>query len=313
MKKILILMAGLLMSIASFAQDSAPAESSFAADPLHHPMFPYYATVALLMIVILLVAVVCIYVFKIVRLLNEQLEKQRASRQGVAYVPSPGWWSRFTQAVNASVPVAQEKEIELEHNYDGIKELDNHLPPWWKWLFYGTIAWAAIYIIVFHIANTLPLSQEEYQTELAVAETQAKLRKASQPAAAEIDESKLVYSADAAILENGKNVFAENPCGSCHGSEGGGNTIGPNLTDQYWIHGGDITSIFNTIKNGAVDKGMPAWGKVMSVQDVRDLTFYIISLQGSNPPNPKAPQGELYKPASPMQSDSTSVKSQASL
>jgi len=313
MKKFFILMAGLLLSTASFAQDSAPAENSFGADPPSHPMLPYYATVALLAIVIVLVAIVCVYVFRIVRLLNDQLEKQRATRMGVVYVPSPGWWSRFTQAMNASVTVAQEKEIELDHNYDGIKELDNHLPPWWKWLFYGTIAWSVAYIIVFHLANTLPLSQEEYQTELAVAETQAKLRKASQPPAEEIDESNLVYSNDAAIIEKGKLVFAGNPCGSCHGNEGGGNTIGPNLTDAYWIHGGDITSIFNTIKNGAVDKGMPAWGKVMSMQDVRDLTFYIISLQGSNPPNPKAPQGELYKPASTGQPDSTSVKSQASL
>jgi cytochrome c oxidase cbb3-type subunit 3 len=219
-------------------------------------------------------------------------------------------WQRFSQKVNASVPVEQEKEIELDHNYDGIKELDNHLPPWWKWLFYGTIGWSAVYIFVFHLSGSLPLSGEEYQIELAEAEERSRALRANQPTAS-IDENALEYSADAALIQKGKNVFESNPCGSCHRNDGGGNTIGPNLTDEYWIHGGDIKSIFNTVKNGAVDKGMPAWGKAMSLQDVRDVTFYILSLQGTNPPNGKAPQGEVYKQTTSIKSDST--RTQASL
>jgi cytochrome c oxidase cbb3-type subunit III len=219
-------------------------------------------------------------------------------------------WQRFSQKMNASVPVDQEKNIELDHSYDGIKELDNHLPPWWKWLFYGTIGWAAVYIIVFHFSNSLPLSLEEYRAEIAQAEEQARKLKSAQPEPS-IDENNLLYTADAAIIEKGKLVFNNNPCGSCHRNDGGGNTIGPNLTDEYWIHGGDIKNIFNTIKNGAVDKGMPAWGKAMSPQDVRDVSFYIMSLQGTNPPNGKAPQGEIFKQTTSVQSDSTN--SQASL
>jgi cytochrome c oxidase cbb3-type subunit 3 len=251
-----------------------------------------------------------IYVFRIVSILREQVEKEKAQKLGVAYVPAPGWWERFTQRMNASVPVEQEKNIELDHSYDGIKELDNHLPPWWKWLFYGTIGWAVVYVIVFHFSASLPLSEEEYQIEIAQAEEQARKLKAEQPQAT-IDESNLQYTADAAILEKGKTVFANNPCGSCHRNDGGGNTIGPNLTDEYWIHGGDAKNIFNTIKNGAVDKGMPAWGKAMSAQDLRDVTFYIMSLQGTKPVDAKAPQGELVKQTTPVKTDST--KTQASL
>lgn len=311
MKKLLLLISGLLPGASSFAQQSEAVTKSFMADPFNHPMLPYYLVFALLFISILLVTVVAIYVLRIVNMLNEQVQKEKAQKLGVAYVSSPGWWARFTQKMNASVPVEQEKNIELDHRYDGIKELDNHLPPWWKWLFYGTIGWAVVYIVVFHFSSILPLSEEEYQNEIAQAEEQVRLRKATEPAAAVIDENNLTFTNDPVILEKGKNVFANNPCGSCHRNDGGGNTIGPNLTDEYWIHGGDVKSIYNTIKNGAVDKGMPAWGKAMSPQDVRDLTFYIISLQGTNPPEAKAPQGELFKRATTVKTDSTKV--QASL
>jgi cytochrome c oxidase cbb3-type subunit 3 len=310
MKKLVLLISGLLVAISSFAQEPAPMQKSFMDDPLNHPMLPYYLAFVLLFVSIVLVSSVGIYVFRIVSILREQVEKEKAQKLGVAYVPAPGWWERFTQRMNASVPVEQEKNIELDHSYDGIKELDNHLPPWWKWLFYGTIGWAVVYVIVFHFSASLPLSEEEYQIEIAQAEEQARKLKAEQPQAT-IDESNLQYTADAAILEKGKTVFANNPCGSCHRNDGGGNTIGPNLTDEYWIHGGDAKNIFNTIKNGAVDKGMPAWGKAMSAQDLRDVTFYIMSLQGTKPVDAKAPQGELVKQTTPVKTDST--KTQASL
>jgi cytochrome c oxidase cbb3-type subunit III len=310
MKKLTLSISGLLCAISSFAQENL-AQKSFMADPFNHPMMPFYLVFALLFISILLVTVITIYVLKIVRILNEQILKDQAQKLGITYVSAPGWWARFRQKMNASVPVEHEKDIELGHSYDGIKELDNHLPPWWKWLFYGTIGWSVVYIFVFHFSSSLPLSLDEYQNEITLAEEQAKLRKANHPEAEAIDESNLAFSNDAAIIEKGKNVFTSNPCGSCHRSDGGGNTIGPNLTDEYWIHGGDVKNIFNTIKNGAVEKGMPAWGKAMSQQDLRNLTFYIMSLQGTNPPDAKAPQGELFKHAASVKTDST--KAQASL
>jgi cytochrome c oxidase cbb3-type subunit III len=310
MKRLASVLSGWMLAMPVFAGEVAPQQKGFMDDPFNHPMLPYYMAMALVFVAVVLVATVAIYVVRILNMLTKQAEKQKAEKLGLAYVPAPGWWDRFMQKMNASVPVEQEKNIELDHSYDGIKELDNHLPPWWKWLFYGTIGWAAIYVFVFHFSNTLPLSIEEYQDEIAQAEEQSKQLKAAQPEVS-IDENSLQYTADAAILEKGKSVFNSNPCGSCHRSDGGGNTIGPNLTDEYWIHGGDVKNIFNTIKNGAVDKGMPAWGKAMSPQDVRDVTFYILSLQGTNPQDAKAPQGEVYKQTTSIKTDTT--RTQASL
>jgi cytochrome c oxidase cbb3-type subunit III len=310
MKKVVIMISGLVLAISSFAQEKSFVEKSFMDDPINHPMLPYYIMFGLLFISIVLLIIVGLYVLRVVKMLNEQVNKLKSEKLGIPYVASPGWWSKFAQRMNASIPVEQEKNIELDHSYDGIKELDNHLPPWWKWLFYGTIAWAIVYVVIFHFSFSLPLPEEEYQIEIAQAEEAARQLKAKQPQAA-MDESNLQYTADPAMIEKGKNVFANNPCGSCHRNDGGGNTIGPNLTDEYWIHGGDVKNIFNTIKDGAVDKGMPAWGKAMSPQDLRDVTFYILSLQGTNPPDAKAPQGDLFKQTTSVKTDST--KTQASL
>lgn len=299
----------MFFSLSSFAQGQVEAKS-FWSDPFQHPMTPIYIMSVLIFVVVVLVGVVALYMIKILNILTVQAEQERAKATGIVYVPKPSWWSRFSDTVNAAVPVEQEKNIELDHSYDGIKELDNHLPPWWKWLFYGTIAWSAVYIFVFHISNSLPLSIGEYEAEVAAAEAQAIKLKASHPQA-EIDENALVFTRDSsAFIANGKTVFAANNCGSCHGNDGGGNTIGPNLTDKHWLHGGHIKNVFATINTGVVEKGMPAWGKTLSPQQVRDVTFFVLSLQGTNPANAKAPQGEIY-----IESDSKqdSVNVQAAL
>jgi cytochrome c oxidase cbb3-type subunit 3 len=100
-------------------------------------------------------------------------------------------------------------------------------------------------------------------------------------------------------------------CVPCHRNDGGGNTIGPNLTDNFWLHGGAVKNVFSTVNTGFVEKGMPAWGKTMSQGDVRDVTFFVLSLQGTNPANPKAPQGEPMEQKVIQKSDS--LKSEASL
>jgi cytochrome c oxidase cbb3-type subunit 3 len=129
MKNIVLLLSGLAAAISSVAQETVVAEKSFMDDPLSHPMLPYYVVFSLLFVAIVLVAVVGVYVLRIVNVLSEQAAKEKAQRLGVAYAPSPGWWARFAQKMNASVPVEQEKNIEMDHSYDGIRELDNHLPP----------------------------------------------------------------------------------------------------------------------------------------------------------------------------------------
>ncbi len=292
MKKISFL---LLAAFATQGVQAQEAVKSFWDDPFNHPMFHFYVMLAFVTVTIILTIVICVLLIRVMTMLSRQMEKLRAEAAGKTYVPEPSWWEKMAQKLNASVPVAQEKEIELDHNYDGITELDNHLPPWWKWLFYSSIVWAVIYLGVYHLSYSLPLSKEEYETEITrAAEAQQRLL-ASQPAAT-IDEAALVYNADAKIIEGGKDVFVKNACGSCHRNDGGGNSIGPNLTDEYWIHGGGIKNVFNTIKTGVVEKGMPAWGKSMSPTDVRNVAFYVMSLQGTKPANAKAPQGELYKP-----------------
>lgn len=307
-KTIGILAMMLFVASPLLAQDSV--QPSYWNDPFNHPMTPLYIITTFIFVVIILIGFVGLYLIKVVNLLTVQAEKDRAAKLGMEYVPRPTWWSKFMQQVNASVPVEEEQSIELDHEYDGIKELDNHLPPWWKWLFIGTIIWGAIYLVVYHIWDSMPLQIQEYETELVQAKEQLAKLRASQPQAV-IDVNTLEYSADAEILGNGKTIYTTN-CVACHNSDGGGNAIGPNLTDDYWLHMGDLKSIFNTINVGVVEKGMPAWGKTMSPKDVRDVTFYVMSLHGTTPANPKAPQGELYKPepkAAPA--DSTTV--QASL
>ena len=305
MKKIFTTVTASALAGEAMSQSAESASSSFLNDPL----LPVYVTAGAVLVLLILVTLVAIYVVRVLHYLTVETLRQQGKAPQVANASRAGWWKRFAQKMNASVPVEQEKDIELDHSYDGIRELDNHLPPWWKWLFYGTIGWAVVYLVAFHLTDTLPLSQDEYKRELALAEEQIRKYEASQPQAV-VDENTLVYSNDAASIANGKTVFTNNNCGGCHRNDGGGNTIGPNLADEYWLHGGEIKKVFQTIKNGVVEKGMPAWGKSMSAQDVRDVTFFVLSLQGTNPPDAKAPQGEIFKT---VKSSPDSVKTHAGL
>jgi cytochrome c oxidase cbb3-type subunit III len=302
-------MKGLLITASAFticfpAMSQTPA---LAGAPANDPHLPLYLAGGAVVILMVLVAIVGIYVIRVLNILTEAASRQKVSSDSVVRVPKPSWWKSFIQHMNASVPVEQEKKIELAHSYDGIRELDNHLPPWWKWLFYGSIVWAVVYLIVFHLTDTLPLSQDEYKMELALADEQSKKYQASQPQAV-VDENALEYKGDPETLGKGKSVFEGNNCGGCHRNDGGGNTIGPNLTDEYWLHGGGLRNVFLTIKNGVVEKGMPAWGKSMSAQDVRDVTFFVMSLQGTKPAEAKAPQGEFYQQEIEEKPDSLKVQ-----
>jgi len=281
----------ILISTGALAQSSTP---SFWDDPFNSPMLTLVVVLALLSVTIVLMIFLVFYLLRVMNILTHEAEVARAKKLGLPLTVKQSWFEQWLERFNASVPVAKEADIDTGHSYDGIRELDNHLPPWWKGLFYGTIAWAVVYLIAYHVTNSLPLSEEEYRAELASADEQARILRASRPVEA-IDENTLSYSPDPTILENGRKVFASSNCGQCHRNDGAGNNIGPNLTDQYWIHGGSIKNIFVTINKGVVEKGMPAWGRAMSAQDVRNVAFYIMSLQGSNPANPKAPQGDLFE------------------
>jgi cytochrome c oxidase cbb3-type subunit III len=305
-KRFTSIMVLLLMASTGWAQDQSSGSSTFWSDPFNHPLFPLYLVSVLVLVTVILVLITAAFALRILNLFIERAAKERAEKLGLAYVKEISFWEKTWLRWNSLRPLSEEEDLDMGHDYDGIRELDNHLPPWWKLLFYGTIVWGAFYLVAFHIIGSLPLSSQEYENEVALADQKAKAFLASQPTAA-IDENALVYAKDDAILSKGKLVFSGS-CVPCHRNDGGGNAIGPNITDAYWLHGGDIKSIYSTIKNGVVEKGMPMWGKAMSPSDVKAVAFYVMSLQGTNPANAKAPQGALYKPVDSQVKDSTAVK-----
>ncbi len=215
--------------------------------------------------------------------------------------------SRLWQKLQDSKPIEEESEIELDHNYDGITELDNNLPPWWLWGFYISIVFAVVYIVRFHVLGA-PLQQEEYEQAMA----QAEIEKAEylKTAANLVDESNVEYLSAAADLQAGATIYAAN-CVACHAPDGGGG-MGPNLTDAYWVHGGDIADVFSTIKYGVPSKGMIPWKDQLKPTEIQQVTSFILSLQGTTPADPKEAQGDLYAPdgAAPAEAaaDSTVVE-----
>lgn len=301
----------ILLTIGSFGAFAQDAQSKgLLDDPFGHPLMPFYALVSLLVVVTVLILVVGVAMIRVLNTLADRATEERAVREGKVYRPRPTFWSRFVQKANASVALEDEKSIELDHDYDGIKELDNHLPPWWKWLFYGTIGWAGVYMIVYHFSDTLPLMEEEYYNEVAVADEQKKKFLANQPKVS-VDENSLTYAKDDAIIAKGKEIYTIN-CAPCHKNDGGGG-IGPNLTDEYWIHGGDVKNVYATVKNGVPEKGMISWSNVLNPEQMRDVSFFIMSLKGSNPPGARGPQGDLYNAGSGEDVKADTVRAQASL
>jgi cytochrome c oxidase cbb3-type subunit 3 len=200
-------------------------------------------------------------------------------------------FASFWQKIQDIRPIEEEADIELDHNYDGIRELDNNLPPWWLWGFYISIAIAVIYMVRYHVIQTAPLSIEEYTISMNEAE-KAKAEYLKN-AANLVDESTVVMLTDASLLSEGGKIYKTN-CAVCHAPDGGG-TVGPNLTDPYWLHGGSIKDIFSTIKYGVPAKGMIPWKDQMGAADMQKVASFVLSLQGTTPANPKEAQGDLYQ------------------
>lgn len=255
-----------------------------------------YNTLLIAVIVVGVIAVVVLLVsFYTLQVLNVVLRteaERKAKETGEELAEVLTLWQRFLKLANKRVDIKDEHSITLDHNYDGIRELDNHLPPWWNYLFYTTIIFGIFYVIFYHVTDTLPLQEKEYEIEMAEAAAMAEMRLANQPADA-FNEAELVLTDDPEILASGQKIFSQQ-CAVCHKADAGGN-IGPNLTDDYWLHGGDIKSVFTTIKVGVPDKGMISWEAMLSPTQMRDVANYIKSLKGTNPPGAKAPQGELYE------------------
>lgn len=199
-------------------------------------------------------------------------------------------WKRFYASMVNQVPIERESEIILEHEHDGIKELDNTLPTWWVYLFYATIVFMVVYLIRFEVIKDYN-QVEEYDRDVAQAKIEIAEYRKNNPNLLNADNVKLLT--DASDIEAGKKNFQMN-CVACHAMDGGGG-IGPNLTDDYWILGGSINKIFNTISEGGRDgKGMVAWKALLKPEEIAQVASYIKTLKGTTPAKPKAAEGDLY-------------------
>lgn len=200
-------------------------------------------------------------------------------------------WKRFLQSMTKANELGKEDEVMTDHDYDGIRELDNVLPPWWKYGFYITIL-IGIFYYVQVFTNSEKYSQEmEYTAEVEKAKQDIDAYIKANPDL--FNTENLETFTDAANLAKGKELFTTKTCTACHLEDLGG-SIGPNLTDENWILGGDMNNIFNTIsKGGRPGKGMIPWESTISLLERQQLTSYIISMQGTTPANPKAPEGDI--------------------
>jgi cytochrome c oxidase cbb3-type subunit 3 len=179
----------------------------------------------------------------------------------------------------------------LDHSYDGIQEYDNPLPTWWKLIFYATLIVTPLYLWDPLGIGVGPGKEKAYEQQLAT--FNAAFPKA---AATYTDDQLAAFAKDPAKLAAGKVVFTTY-CVACHRPDGGG-LIGPNLTDDFWIHGGRPTDLMKTVTDGVLAKGMPNWGKMLKPEQVESAVAYVQSLHGTNPANPKEPQGVKAAPDS---------------
>jgi cytochrome c oxidase cbb3-type subunit 3 len=250
----------------------------------------YYDIVAMFLIAIIIIGFTAIVYYE--------------GRKGVAeeeevLVKQPSAFAKFRRVITKTTPVETEHELLLNHDYDGIKELDSQIPPWFLWLFYITIFFSIVYMLDYHVFNSSPLQDEEYQLQVKQAEVE---RAALMNSGAMLNEETVALLTDQAAIDNGKQIFATN-CVACHAADGGG-LVGPNLTDDYWIHGGGVKNIFKTIKYGVTAKGMIAWQTQLNPKQMQDVASFIITLHGTTPVTPKQPEGTVWK-----ESDSTAVAS----
>lgn len=178
------------------------------------------------------------------------------------------------------------------HNYDGIQEYDNPMPGWWLWIFWATIVFAPIYILGVHVFGFIDTYEDDLQESLTELQDIRSAYELENPSFEPTEENLAAYEDDQDAIAAGQALFSAN-CVACHGPAGGG-LIGPNLTDDYWIHGPTNQDIYRIITDGVLDKGMTPWESVLSPEERAHLVAYIRSLEGTDPPEAREPQGEYY-------------------
>ena len=266
----------------------------FFIDSGDRPAFVKFPMVSVFLFVFLFLLIAIEITVSAIDKITYQLltEEQKAKLEAAAQVSfkDSQWYTKIVKSLTKSEPIENESQLLLDHDYDGIKELDNNLPPWWIYLFYACIVFSVLYLVRFEI-----LGADDQETELKKELAQAKIEVAEYMKTAPdlMDEKTVTLISDAPALAEGKTIFETN-CAACHRVDAGGQ-IGPNLTDEQWILGGGIKNLFHTITNGGRDgKGMIAWKGTLKPKEIQKVASYIISLKGSNPKDPKAPEGEVW-------------------
>lgn len=282
--KLILILAGLFTFLCCI--DAFPQDASGQTSPEGEMNWGSYAKWASVILGIL------IFVILFLTLMYGNKPEIKGEKKKFSFI-------KLVSKISAAAPLEKEKDIMLEDNFDGIRELNNKIPPWFNILFYGSIVFAAIYLLDFHVFGSGQVSQEEYQAEMQDADLQKEIlyRTGKLVTEANVEELK-----DPGSLQSGKETFLAK-CSVCHGRAGEG-IVGPNLTDDYWIHGSGIKNVFKIIKNGVQQKGMPTWDGQISPKQIQEVASYVLSLHGTNPPNAKAPQGVPAK----AENDSTGAQ-----
>lgn len=267
----------------------------FFIDSGNQPAFLKYPVVIAFLILVLLVIIA---IEAVVSALENVMLQKLEGKAKAAFLAQKNktlqfiWLKNTYNKLLGQKPMEQEAEIVLDHNYDGIKELDNDLPPWWLYAFYISIVFAVVYLVRFHVLNG-DNQLDELETEIAEARTAIEAYKKTAKNLVDINTVKLLT--DTRDLGAGKVVFETN-CVACHMADGGGG-IGPNLTDEYWVLGGDIKHVFKTISEGGRSgKGMIAWKSQLKPLQMAQVASYVLSLQGTIPANPKPQEGAIWLP-----------------
>jgi cytochrome c oxidase cbb3-type subunit 3 len=271
----------------AFAQ--AAAANIVVVEPNYGTVFWMFVLVDLVLLTIVIVQL------SVLNGLTRAIKDEAIVADDSIVAPEPVGMQKFWAKMTDAVPLEREEEVMTDHEYDGIKELDNKLPPWWVWLFNLSIVFAVVYFAYYQVfpSSDLPVSIREYNEEMAQAEEEMAAYKAKFGSG--VDETTAELITDPARLADGEKIYTAN-CVSCHMVDGGGG-IGPNFTDQYWIHGGDIKDLFTTIKYGVITKGMIPWKDQLKPEEIENVASYILTtFPGTTPENPKDPQGELYTP-----------------
>jgi cytochrome c oxidase cbb3-type subunit 3 len=235
-------------------------------------------------------------------LLTDEQKAQLEAVQNTSISESV-WYKNMLKALTKSTPIENENELLLHHDYDGIKELDNTLPPWWVYMFYLTIVFAVVYLVRFHVMGG---DTQEMELKNEIAQSKIEVAEYLKTAPDLMDEKTVTLLTEPAALAEGKIIYTTN-CMVCHRADAGGQ-IGPNLTDEQWILGGGIKNVFHTLMNGGRDgKGMISWKGTLKPKEMQKVASYILSLKGSNPVNPKASEGEIWVDEAAAKANPTAI------